>query len=118
MRLVFIVKRMKGMVKVIWLDLIAVLLIAFFIVAIKDAYAIMLTAWDQYYKTLPFISNGYFYMPFVIGSAASIIHLLDQILHRNQQSASHEDEGMTGYVEEGEELQSPEQDLLPPEGVH
>lgn len=80
--LTFITNALKKKVRVVWINVIDVVCIAFLITAIACSFSILESTFQNSYMTIP-VSRGIFYLPFPIGAAFSVIHLVNHILHRN-----------------------------------
>lgn len=83
MRLTFVVNALKPSVRVIWLNVIDVILIAFMIYTGILSISVIQTTWATLYKTIP-VSKGLFYLPYPIGAAMSAVQILYNMLLRNK----------------------------------
>ena len=64
---------------------IKIITILFLIVVFKDSIEIIMETFGQYYNTIN-ISTGWFYLPLLICSSVSIIHLLSQLFENKKRS--------------------------------
>lgn len=85
MSLTFITNRLKSKVKVVWLDVIDLVCIAFLVMGIITSISIVQNTWSQMYMTVA-LSRGLFYLSFPIGAFISIVHLVYHILTRDVSS--------------------------------
>jgi len=98
MALTFVTNALNKNMRVYWLDAIDVFCIAFLAVGIVCSISVVQSSWPNYYMTIP-VSRGIFYLPFPIGAAFSIVHLVDHILNRNAENVSGGDDGNTSIQE-------------------
>lgn len=86
MRLTFVTNKLKPETWVIYMGIIDVLLIVFMAFGFYHSISIMQTTWKTYYKTIK-IRKGVYYLAFTLGSAFSIVSLVDNILCRKKEDA-------------------------------
>ena len=82
MALTFITNALKRPLRVVWKNAIDIFCIVFLAIAFVSSISIVSSAWANFYMTIP-VSRGIFYLPFPIGAAFSIVHLINHILNRN-----------------------------------
>ena len=85
MRLTFVINALDPEKRVIWMNIIDVLLIVFLIYSGFLSIGVIQTAWKTLYKTIP-VSRGLFYLPYPFGCAFSVVHLIYNMLLRNKDS--------------------------------
>ncbi len=82
MALTFITNALGKKMRVGWKNAIDLWCIAFMVVGIVCSVSVIQSSWLNMYMTIP-VSRGIFYLPFPIGAAFSVIHLINHILNRN-----------------------------------
>lgn len=98
MALTFVTNALKRPLRVVWMNVIDLLCIAFLAIAFVCSISVVQSSWANVYMTIP-VSRGIFYLPFPIGAVFSIVHLVTHILHRNTDNVASVDEKLT--LEEG-----------------
>ncbi|MGE4276788.1 MAG: TRAP transporter small permease [Lawsonibacter sp.] len=76
MRLTFVSNAMKPKVRHIWIALLDFIVLLFLAYAGYESISIIENAMPTLYQTIP-VSRGLFYMPFPIGCAFSICHIIN-----------------------------------------
>lgn len=76
MRLTFVSNAMKPKVSYIWIALMDCIVLCFLVYAGYESISIIENAMPTLYQTIP-VSRGLFYMPFPIGCAFSICHIIN-----------------------------------------
>lgn len=90
LRLTFVTNALKPKAYVRWMFAIDLFCIIFLIIGIVCSISVIDSTWEIYYKTIP-IRKGIFYLPFPIGCAISIIHLVNHMLTRKPNSQKSSD---------------------------
>lgn len=86
MNLTFVAERLSPKVWYIYKTIIDIALIAFLLIGVKESISVIQSTWATLYQTIP-VSKGWFYVPFPIGCAISVVHLVTLIFNRKPEDA-------------------------------
>jgi len=79
---------LKPKIRLVWLNIIDVVCIVFLLIGFVTGISIVKSTGNNYYLTLPFIKKSFFYLPFPIGCAMSIVQLINNIFTRDLASVA------------------------------
>lgn len=81
MRLTFVANALPEKFRPIWIAIMDLFVLAFLIVGGICSISVVKNAMPTIYQTIP-VSRGLFYMPFPIGCALSVIHIINNSIKR------------------------------------